>query len=108
PAACGRDEEQGGERRQEEPPHLEIGLRSTGRVTCAGPSDTFAPCGIVGSRYSRFPGSCASELEASVSVSLEPLGITVASSISRIASLRLPLKPEVLMPPSLTTIVLPR
>src|SRR4249920_2310159 len=48
------------------------------------------------------------ELEASVSVSLDPRGTSVAVLSSRIASQRAPFLPTVLTPPSLTTITFPR
>jgi len=52
---------------------------------------------------------CAVEEAASVTVSREPRAITVASSSNRIVRVRRPLRPVVLIPPSLTTTVfLPR
>src|SRR5205823_4501834 len=108
-AACCRNEENERRRRDEdEPRHREIGFRSTGRTSWPGPSEIFAPAGIGRPRESRLCGSWARELEARVSVSVEPRGISVASSIIRIVSVCEPLIPEVLTPPSLTTIVLPR
>src|SRR5262249_29157289 len=49
-AAPRGDGEQGDEADEERAPHREIGFRSTGRTSCADPSETFAPAGIGGSR----------------------------------------------------------